>query len=358
MCWNEPSMFIDSRFAFASCCVTSAVTSDADDRDDDDHAAVGLGRRDQPLDRAEDDQAGEHEQRRAVRLRGEDLGAAQAEGEVPLGGPADEPEHDQREQQRAGVGEHVRGVREQRERVGEDPRDHLGDHEGRRSARARSRAGARRCRGRRRRAESGGRAESCPLRGRSRGVLIGASEAYPADAASFAWAGAVGGAGGAGPYDAARDPRRPQRPRPAPLARRCAEAHRPRARRRGRLLRRLLRAVRAGRADARASGGAVRVPLEDAIPRDEARASPRSTRRCSRASASRSPARADDLEPGRVTAIMHLEGADPLAPDLSDLERLVRPRAPLDRHRLVAAERVRRGRAVPLPGLARHRARA
>jgi membrane dipeptidase len=29
----------------------------------------------------------------------------------------------------------------------------------------------------------------------------------------------------------------------------------------------------------------------------------------------------DDFQPGRVTAIVHLEGADPLAPDLSDLER-------------------------------------
>jgi membrane dipeptidase len=29
----------------------------------------------------------------------------------------------------------------------------------------------------------------------------------------------------------------------------------------------------------------------------------------------------DDFRPGRVTAIVHLEGADPLAPDLSDLER-------------------------------------
>jgi membrane dipeptidase len=30
--------------------------------------------------------------------------------------------------------------------------------------------------------------------------------------------------------------------------------------------------------------------------------------------------RADDLVPGRVTAILHLEGAEPLAPDLSDLD--------------------------------------
>jgi membrane dipeptidase len=29
---------------------------------------------------------------------------------------------------------------------------------------------------------------------------------------------------------------------------------------------------------------------------------------------------ADDFEPGRVTAVVHLEGADPLAPDLSDLQ--------------------------------------
>jgi membrane dipeptidase len=31
--------------------------------------------------------------------------------------------------------------------------------------------------------------------------------------------------------------------------------------------------------------------------------------------------RTGDFQPGRVTAIMHLEGAEPLAPDLSDLER-------------------------------------
>jgi membrane dipeptidase len=30
--------------------------------------------------------------------------------------------------------------------------------------------------------------------------------------------------------------------------------------------------------------------------------------------------RIGDLEPGRITAIMHLEGAEPLAPDLTDLD--------------------------------------
>ena len=65
----------------------------------------------------------------------------------------------------------------------------------------------------------------------------------------------------------------------------------------------------------------------------------------------------DDFQPGRVAAIMHLEGADPLAPDLSDLERWYdrglrsigivwsRPNA------------FGEGVPVPLPRLARHRTR-
>ena len=66
----------------------------------------------------------------------------------------------------------------------------------------------------------------------------------------------------------------------------------------------------------------------------------------------------DDIVPGRVNAIVHFEGAEPIAPDLSNLEDWYDARAALARHRLVAAERLRRGRAVPVPGLARHRRRA
>ena len=76
-----------------------------------------------------DDQHGEHEQRDAVRLRGENLGALEAEGEVAAGRPRDEPDHHERQHERAGVGEHVRGVREQRERVREDSGDDLDGHE-------------------------------------------------------------------------------------------------------------------------------------------------------------------------------------------------------------------------------------
>ena len=105
------------------------VHDEAGERDDDHRPAARIGRIDQPFDRAEGDEAREHEQRRAVRLRGEHLHPAEAEGDVPVRGPSDEPDHDEREEERAGVGQHVRGVGDQRERVGHDARDHLDDHE-------------------------------------------------------------------------------------------------------------------------------------------------------------------------------------------------------------------------------------
>ena len=48
---------------------------------------------------------------------------------MPAGRARGEPRGDERERQRGGVGEHVRGVGEQRQRAREDARDHLGDHE-------------------------------------------------------------------------------------------------------------------------------------------------------------------------------------------------------------------------------------
>jgi hypothetical protein len=57
--------------------------------------ARGLRRRDQPVDRLVDDQAGEHEQRDAVRLGGQDLGAAESERQVSPGRAPHEPDHEQ-----------------------------------------------------------------------------------------------------------------------------------------------------------------------------------------------------------------------------------------------------------------------
>ena len=81
-------------------------------------------------DGAVDDQAGEHEQRGAVRLRGEDLRAAQPERPVPARRLGGEAQHDERHRERAGVREHVRRVGEERERVREDAGHDLADHEG------------------------------------------------------------------------------------------------------------------------------------------------------------------------------------------------------------------------------------
>ena len=67
---------------------------------------------------------------------------------------------------------------------------------------------------------------------------------------------------------------------------------------------------------------------------------------------------AADFEDGRVAAIVHMEGAEPIAPDLSNLEDWYERGLALDRPDLVAAERLCRRRAVSLPVVARHGRRA
>jgi membrane dipeptidase len=63
------------------------------------------------------------------------------------------------------------------------------------------------------------------------------------------------------------------------------------------------------------------LPLDPAIPPDEARRVAGELADTLEGLDVTIARRVDDFEPGRVAAIMHLEGADPLAPDLSDLER-------------------------------------
>src|SRR5262245_13572843 len=62
------------------------------------------------------------------------------------------------------------------------------------------------------------------------------------------------------------------------------------------------------------------VPLEDAIPPDQARRIAEEQAAVLEGLGIPIARRVDDLRPDRVTALMHLEGADPLAPDLSDLD--------------------------------------
>ena len=80
--------------------------------DDDDRPTGGIGRGDEPVDRLVDDQGGEYEQAAAVDLGREDLGAFQAEGHRSCGGPGGEAKREQRQGDRARVGEHVGSVGE------------------------------------------------------------------------------------------------------------------------------------------------------------------------------------------------------------------------------------------------------
>ena len=106
------------RLARASVQRRREVDDDADQRDDEHRGTLDVGRVDDSPDALEDDQHAEHEQRRAVELRGEDLGALEPEGHRaprPAGRASLMATSDSAD--RAGVGEHVRGVGEQRQRV-------------------------------------------------------------------------------------------------------------------------------------------------------------------------------------------------------------------------------------------------
>ena len=92
-------------------------------------------------DALEHDHTRERDQRRAVQLGRQDLGAPEAEREAAARGPPREPRREQRERDRAGVGEHVRRVREQRERVGQDAAPRPPRPSARGSARARASGG-------------------------------------------------------------------------------------------------------------------------------------------------------------------------------------------------------------------------
>ena len=127
-----------------------------------------------------------------------------------------------------------------------------------------------------------------------------------------------------------------------------AHAHRSRLGGRGRLRGRVLRALRP-RPAVRASRGPspTRLRCEPPIPFEQARRVVLEQAEVLEGLELSLVTRVEDIVPGRVNAIMHLEGAEPLAPDLSDLEQWYEPRAALARAHLVAPKRLRRGRPVP-----------
>jgi Ser/Thr protein kinase RdoA (MazF antagonist) len=106
------------------------VDGDPGQRDDEHRAAGHRGRRHEVPDRGVPQPRREQHQRDAVGLRGHDLGALEAVG-VPSGRrPRGQPRGDEYERDRRRVGQHVRRVGDQRERVRGDPRDNLAGHEG------------------------------------------------------------------------------------------------------------------------------------------------------------------------------------------------------------------------------------
>jgi hypothetical protein len=86
------------------------IDGDAHHGHDQDGQAGHRWRRDEPAQRVDDDDGRQDEQRDAVGLRREDLGAPQPVGHRAAGRTVREPRGHQRHRQRRGVGQHVRGV--------------------------------------------------------------------------------------------------------------------------------------------------------------------------------------------------------------------------------------------------------
>ena len=109
------------------------VRREADGGDDRHEPEVdGVTARAEPLDRLPADPPGEDEERADVDLRGEHLRAPVAERPLVVRRARREVGGDERDAERAGVGEHVARVRDEGEGARDDPADGLGDHDGRR----------------------------------------------------------------------------------------------------------------------------------------------------------------------------------------------------------------------------------
>jgi hypothetical protein len=83
------------------------VHGHADGRDDRHERAGDVRRLDQPPDRLIGHEHAEHEQHRAIRLPAQHFGAPHPVGEALSGRPLQQPDHEDRQHERGGVGQHV-----------------------------------------------------------------------------------------------------------------------------------------------------------------------------------------------------------------------------------------------------------
>ena len=98
------------------------IDDHADQRHGQHEGSANVGRIEQAADRLVGDECRQDQQGHAVGLGGEDLHALEAKGHGAPGRTGRQAQREQREADRGGVGEHVRRVGEQRQRV----RDHTG----------------------------------------------------------------------------------------------------------------------------------------------------------------------------------------------------------------------------------------
>ena len=103
---------------------------DETDHGEREHQAAGHRlRRLEPPNRFPHDPERDDEERRAIQERGENLPTQVAICLFRTAGLPAHPCHEQRQRERARVGEHVPGVGQQRERVRHQSAHRLGDHE-------------------------------------------------------------------------------------------------------------------------------------------------------------------------------------------------------------------------------------
>lgn len=105
------------------------VDRDADQSQRKHQLPLYLGRRQEPAGGLEADQASQDQESGAVGQRGEDLGPFEAVRQPSLRGPGSQPNRDQGQGDRGRIGQHVAGVRQEGQRVGEDADHDLGGHE-------------------------------------------------------------------------------------------------------------------------------------------------------------------------------------------------------------------------------------
>ena len=128
-CWKAPSTFRLRRLAPARIAVATRFTAIPAIATTSTGSPSTSGGLDQAADALVEDHNRQGHQRRPVELGREDLGPAEAEGEAASRGPAGQAGGQQGQGDRAGVGEHVGRVRQQRQRGREHAHHDLDRHE-------------------------------------------------------------------------------------------------------------------------------------------------------------------------------------------------------------------------------------